>query len=420
MARFVNSCLSHEGVSGPLAKGQADSRRILVALTGGHRLQHARVVEEAARSSSPAPPAPPTPPASPASSSRGIAILRWVAFAACVGLFVHALAKSNLAAAWERIEAIGPIALLVVVPFPFALAMDAWAWKGLLAALGRKASWRTLFVIRIGTEAVTNSAPAGAMWADAISPLLVATRTGVPAVDVFAASTAKRWTVVRMHGGYVALCAAFGAGSILHASRVLMGSDVLLVSVFAASTGLVLLSIAIEALAARGKIAGRISGTLGSARFVRVEDVGRNATPPLRARRRAARAAVEGQARRRRRSLAHAGPVGVRGPRELRHLPAARRAARRDRGALVRRGALRGALERDVRSGVASACRTSAIWLFCRPTVCPMPHPSGRRSSCLKRLKEAFWIAIGFAILARSAPRAVILHPENADGPDFP
>ena len=141
-------------------------------------------------------------------------------------------------AAWDRIEAIGPIALLVVVPFPFALAMDAWAWKGLLAALDRKVSWSDALQLRIGTEAVTNSAPAGAMWADAISPLLVARRTGIPAVDVFAASTAKRWTVVRMHGGYVALCAAFGASSILHASRVLMGSDVLLVSVFAASTAL--------------------------------------------------------------------------------------------------------------------------------------------------------------------------------------
>ena len=42
-----------------------------------------------------------------------------------------------------------------------------------------------------------------------------------------------------MHGGYVALCAAFGASSIVHASRVLMGgSDVLLLLVFVAATGL--------------------------------------------------------------------------------------------------------------------------------------------------------------------------------------
>jgi hypothetical protein len=35
----------------------------------------------------------------------------------------------------------------------------------------------------------------------------------------------------------------------------------------------------------------------------------------------------------------------------------------------------------------------------------------------LKRLKETFWIAIGFGVLARSGPRDVILHPENAEDP---
>ena len=32
----------------------------------------------------------------------------------------------------------------------------------------------------------------------------------------------------------------------------------------------------------------------------------------------------------------------------------------------------------------------------------------------LKRMKEAAWVAIGFVMLARSGPRAVLLHPEEA------
>lgn len=365
------------------------------------------MVEEAPRSSPPAPPASQP----PSSSGRAFAILRWVAFAACVGLFVHALAKSNLTAAWGRIEAIGPIALLVVVPFPFALAMDAWAWKGLLAALDRKAAWWTLFKIRIGTEAVTNSAPAGAMWADAISPLLVAHRAGIPAVDVFAASTAKRWTVVRMHGGYVALCAAFGASSILHASRVLMGSDVLLVSVFAASTGLVLLSIGIEALASRGKIAGRISGTLG--RFERVKSW------------------IETHRH-------HFARADVQLARLSKDKRAGATAAWRMLGLWVIEGlesyvilrllgAPLGVIEVLSFDAALSVVRSTAMFAPAGIGVqdvgylavlqaygVPDATSLGPAFIVLKRLKEAFWIAIGFAILARAGPRAVMLHPDQS------
>ena len=207
----------------------------------------------------------------PGGPGRILKILRWVAFAACFALFVRALTGADLTAAWGRIRALGPLAIVVVVPFPFALALDAWAWKGLLAAIDRSAPWLVLFKVRIATEAITNSAPAGALWADAISPILVSRRTGIGSEDVFAASTAKRWTVVRMHGAYVALAAAFGSAGLLHASRALIGSDALLLIVLGAALALVLLSIGIEALAARGQIAGRLSARLGKARFVRLK-----------------------------------------------------------------------------------------------------------------------------------------------------
>ena len=370
----------------------------------GGRLSLAAMEEEAARPS----------------SNRWLTILRWVAFAACIALFIHTLARSNLAAAWGRIEAIGPLAVVAVVPFPFALAMDAWAWKGLLAALGRKASWWTLFVIRIGTEAVTNSAPVGAVWADAISPLLVHRRAGVPIPDVFATSTAKRWTVVRMHGGYVAICAALGASSILHASRVLLhGSDVLLPMVFAAATGLVLLSIAIEAIASRGKIGGRISGVLGGARFKRVA------------------AWVEA----RHHHFARADAQLARLSKDKR---AGALAAWRMLGLWIFEGlesyvlfrllgAPLGLIEVLSFDAALSVVRSSAMFApggigvqdvgylaVLQAYGVPDAASIGPAFIVLKRLKEAFWIAIGFGVLARSGPRAVILHPENADDPPPP
>jgi hypothetical protein len=202
---------------------------------------------------------------------RFLQALRWVAFAACVALFAHALAQSDLTLAWARIRSVGPIIVVVLLPFPLALSMDTWAWRRLLLGLDRHVPFLTLFRVRLATEAVTNSAPVGAMWADALAPILVARRAEVPAEDVFAASTAKRWTIVRMHATYVTLACAFGASALDHASRTLLGSDLLLSLCFACALALLLLSHAIEAVAARGRVAERVSRALGRARFARLK-----------------------------------------------------------------------------------------------------------------------------------------------------
>jgi glycosyltransferase 2 family protein len=340
-------------------------------------------------------------------TTRVLTLLRWVAFSACVLLFVRALAEADLAAAWGRIRGIGPIVVVALVPFLFALAMDAWAWKGLLAALDRKVPWFTLFKVRIATEAVTNSAPAGALWADAISPILVARRAGTPHEDVFAASTAKRWTVVRMHGAYVALAGAFGASHILRVSRGLVGNDALLVVMLGASLMLVTLSFGIEALAARGRVAGRVSGMLGRARFVRLK--------------------VWIEARRH-----HFARADLQLARLSKNPRAGVNAAWRMLGLWVFEGLesyvllrLLGAplslVEVLAFDAALSVVRSSAMFAPAGIGVqdigylavlqaygVPEASTLGPAFVVLKRLKEAVWIAVGFIMLARSGPRAVI------------
>lgn len=193
---------------------------------------------------------------------RLVDVLRWVGFAICAALFVHTLVKSDLASAWGRIEAIGPIVVVCLVPFPIALFMDAWSWHSLLGAIGRKVSVWTLFRLRFAIEAVTNSAPVGPLWADALAPILLARHSDVPAVDAFATIIAKRWVVVRMHATYVGLTGAFGAASILHASQVLLHNDSLLIGVFGAALFLAVMAIVFQLLAARGGVGGRVSTRL--------------------------------------------------------------------------------------------------------------------------------------------------------------
>lgn len=197
-------------------------------------------------------------------------LVRWgrhVAFAACIALFVYGLARADLAAGWRRIVAIGPIIVVALVPFPLAIGCEARSWRTLLASLGRPVGWAPLFKVRLAAEAVMSTTPGGAVWAEAITPVLVARRTGAAVADVVAASTAKRWLILRMHGTYVALTAALGYAALSRASHALGLGDGLFVIVVSGALVLVMLSLGTETLVARGQIAGRVSRFLGRRRL---------------------------------------------------------------------------------------------------------------------------------------------------------
>lgn len=201
------------------------------------------------------------------STSRVAWLLRLVAFVLCVALFVHVLATANLRGAWTRIQGVGPLAILILVPFPLGIACDAWGWERLLGALDRRVSLRRIFDVRLVMEAMTNSMPAGAVWADAFGPILLSQRAGVPIPDGFASLTAKRWLVVRTHGVYVAVAAAVGWNFISASSFRLVHNHALLVLLLVGSVALVLISMAVESIAARGHIAGRLSKLLARAKM---------------------------------------------------------------------------------------------------------------------------------------------------------
>ncbi len=338
------------------------------------------------------------------SAARIFTILRWAAFLACVALFVAALAQSDLTLAWARLRALGPIAVIVMVPFPIAMALDAWAWKVLLAGLDRRVPFGTLFKVRLASEAVTNSAPLGAILADALQPVLVARRADVPVADVYAASTAKRWIVVRMHGTYVAVACAFGRDALDRASPGLLHSAWLLSLCLACAGGLVVVSIGIEALAARGQVAGRVSGMLGKLRFTRLQAW-------IETRRHHFARADEQLAR-----LSRSSGVGL-------------SASWRMLGLWILEGletylifrlldAPLGFVEVMAIDAALSVVRSSAMFTpagigvqdvgylaMLEALGVPGASSLGPAFIVIKRVKEAIWVAIGFVILARLGPR---------------
>lgn len=314
------------------------------------------------------------------------------------------MAEADIASAWDRIEAIGPAVVVVLLPFPVALFMDAWSWHRLLRALDRRAPLAKLFELRFAIEAVTNSAPVGPLWADALAPILLARHSKVPAVDAFASITAKRWVVVRMHATFVALSGVLGATAILRASRRLVGSDALLYMVFGAAAFLVATSLGFQALVAKGSLGARISA--------RLERFGR----------------VKAWIETRRHHFAHADA-------QIARLSSDRRA---DAGASLRMlglwvfegletyvilrllGAHLSVIEVLSFDAALSVVRSAAMFAPGGIGVQDVGYLAvleaygvadagsvGPAFVVVKRLKEAFWMIVGFVILARSGPRAL-------------
>lgn len=193
--------------------------------------------------------------------------MRWVVVGLCLGLFVWTLTRTDLRAGWERIRAIGPVVLLVLLPYPVVLGCDALAWRRLGGALGERLRVRDVFRVRLSTEAVSMSTPGGVIWAEGLAPLLIARRSGARIANVVAASTARRWLILRMHCVYIVGTVAFGFTALSRASRHLVGSDALVFAVVIAAIVVALVSLLIEKVTARGRVAGRISRSLGGTRF---------------------------------------------------------------------------------------------------------------------------------------------------------
>jgi glycosyltransferase 2 family protein len=164
-----------------------------------------------------------SPSVSQPSSSSGrttfvVRVLKGIAFLAALVVLIRACADADFAVALERIRNVGPLALLILVPYPIGILADATAWLWLMRKIkpggkpGGSASLARIFHVRMSTEAVTIVLPAGGLVAEVLGPCLLAPS---PEIAVSLASTsAKRWLILRSHGIFVILATLLSFGSL--------------------------------------------------------------------------------------------------------------------------------------------------------------------------------------------------------------
>ncbi len=137
------------------------------------------------------------------------------AVVAVAGAFlVRAFSGIDLHATGRAVADAGRWAPLALVPFVFGMTLDATGMRVLLGTLGRKVSLLELVPIRVATEALHLTAPAGFVVADSATAALLDVRCGVPVGEGAVLAVARKWLVMRAHSVYIALGASMG-GAIL-------------------------------------------------------------------------------------------------------------------------------------------------------------------------------------------------------------
>jgi uncharacterized protein (TIRG00374 family) len=118
--------------------------------------------------------------------------LRWLLLVVGVLAFALVVRTANPRGTVEVIESGGPWLALGALPYLVQIGLDALSWRTLLRGLGHRIRWRRLFAIRLSTEAVLMSMPAGGFVGETLKPYLLFKTDKVPPAEAIASIGIKK------------------------------------------------------------------------------------------------------------------------------------------------------------------------------------------------------------------------------------
>jgi hypothetical protein len=168
-------------------------------------------------------------------------------------LLARAFRSIDVRATLHALARIGALAPLTLLPFIGGMAMDAVGMRGIFGIMGRNVPLTRLLPIRIATEALHVTAPAGFLVADSATAKLLEVQCGVPLGEGAILAVARKWLVMRAHAAYLVLGAVTGGAVLAAASRLYLGGPWLPWAIGASALAPLGLSVALgQGLSGRG------------------------------------------------------------------------------------------------------------------------------------------------------------------------
>ncbi|MGH7440196.1 MAG: lysylphosphatidylglycerol synthase domain-containing protein [Polyangiaceae bacterium] len=147
-----------------------------------------------------------------------------VAVVACAAaLLARVFASVDVRAVGSVLVHAGPRAPLATLPFLLGMAADAAGMAIILGALGRRLTLAVLLPLRVATEALHMTAPAGFLVADTTTAALLGSRWGVPLGEGAVLAVARKWLVMRAHAAYILFGTAVGSAALAVVSQRFFG-----------------------------------------------------------------------------------------------------------------------------------------------------------------------------------------------------
>jgi uncharacterized membrane protein YbhN (UPF0104 family) len=151
--------------------------------------------------------------------------LRCAAAGAAGLLLLRVLSQGNGAEVGALLGRVGIAgAWLIALPQLVALSIEAYAWKLTFHAAGVRPRWRSLLRVRIATEALAQSLPAGVAFAESIKPALLARHAGLSVDQSLAGMAGRKVLLLVSQSVYVVALGGLGFSAIEAASVRVMGA----------------------------------------------------------------------------------------------------------------------------------------------------------------------------------------------------
>lgn len=136
--------------------------------------------------------------------------VRWLAPVLGLVAVVYCLRDLNFLEFGMGVRTLGAWVALLFIPSLLALACESWGWQMALRGVGSEASWRSLFLVRGSTEALSVFFPGGALFGESAKPMLLHKWAGIPWSMGVAATAYRKFLRVFAHGifliGIALLC----------------------------------------------------------------------------------------------------------------------------------------------------------------------------------------------------------------------
>jgi len=116
---------------------------------------------------------------------------------------------------------------LILLPQLFSLTLDSWGWVRAIQRMGQRVPVLAILMVRIKTEALSQTLPLGPLWSESATPLLLK-GLGVPWGIGVASVAARKYLLILSQAWFLLFSFVIGHQALGRASQHLIGSPVLM------------------------------------------------------------------------------------------------------------------------------------------------------------------------------------------------